>query len=168
MNSSWIRYEFTMELFHSKFTYLIHAMSPCSSNRANQQGSACTFSWSGSGICRFYLSGPELWSVTAYYPFNLSANAAIKTVARFVRSCSSRRHSLPRLWWLQRLPLPLGRQKIRRLSVLFKCVSCAGAISFEELSWSISKPPAHANEQANSVSGLKSNNAAKATMQQNI
>jgi hypothetical protein len=140
----------------------------CSNNRANQhahfpdQAVACATSICRAQsprqimICHFILS-----LQTQFKCFN-------KTVARFVRACSSRRPSPPRLWWLQRLPLPLGRQIISRLFVLFKCVSCNGAIIFGELSWSISKPPAHANERANSVSGLKSNNAAKATMQQNI
>jgi hypothetical protein len=84
----------------------------CYCNCANQNG----------GICRFYLSGPELRSASlvVYYPSRLTANASIKTMVRFVRACSSSRPPPPppppppRLWRLQRLPLPLGRRKILR------------------------------------------------------
>jgi hypothetical protein len=93
--------------------YITHAMSSWCVL------SACEFSWLASSICRFYLSGPELWSVTVYYPFRLSANASINgdTAARFGWACSSRRPPPPpppRLCRLRGLLLPLRLLQILR------------------------------------------------------
>ncbi len=86
----------------------VHDVS-CANQHAHFPGRAVAYAAS---ICRALI-----YDLSLYNPFRVSASASIKTVARFVRTCSSRLPLpplQPLLWRLQLLPLPLRRRQILR------------------------------------------------------
>ena len=111
----------------------------CFSNRANQHahfpGRAVSYAASIRRALNYDLSRYTIPSEK----FRLSANASIKTVARFVRAGAST--GPPRLRRCGGCGGCCCHFCGGRFFVLFRCLSCDEAISLEELSWSISKPP---------------------------
>jgi hypothetical protein len=75
--------------------------------------STCAFSWQGCGKCSFYLSGPELWSVTVYYhPFKHFNQDCSEACSSLQHHCCTRLPSPPLPPWLWRRLPPLGQQQI--------------------------------------------------------